>query len=81
MKQSWFGQKKQDQEEDQFSTKLQATKEKQITPETRVVLLKYEACCGCGCADLTVKRTVPFDSKLQSGDRIKEMEKNDEMID
>ena len=54
-----------DQYGDPFTIKI---KEKQ----TRKVRLKYKSCCGCGCSDVTVTRTVPFDSPLQNGDRITE---------
>jgi len=50
------------------------------TPATRDVILKYQSCCGCGCSDVDVKRTVPYNSDLQSGDRINDLGPNDEML-
>jgi hypothetical protein len=50
------------------------------TPVTREVILKYKSCCGCGCSDVDVQRTVPYDSPLQSGDRIDNVERNDKML-
>lgn len=49
-------------------------------PVTREVKLRYKSCCGCGCSDVEVMRTVPFDSPLQNGDRIDELGPNDEML-
>jgi len=42
-------------------------------PVTREVTLSYKSCCGCGCDWIDIIRTVPFDSPLQDGDRVKEM--------
>lgn len=47
------------------------------TPKTRIVYLKYKSCCGCGCADVAVKRTVSHDSKLKTGTRISETQEGD----
>ena len=49
-------------------------------PATREVVLLYSSCCGCGCSDIEVKRTVAYDSPLKSGDRIMEMHDEDEVI-
>lgn len=54
------------------------TVEVKETKKTRIVYLKYKSCCGCGCNDMNVRRTVPFDSPLKDGDRIKEIQKGDE---
>jgi hypothetical protein len=56
---------------------FEAVKEKQITPLTRVVTLLYKSCCGCGCSTEEIVRTVPYDSDLKDGDRIKSMERGD----
>ena len=58
----------------------QKFEEIQTTPVTREVTLKYRSCCGCGCSDVSVQRTVPYDSPLQNGDRISELGPNDKMI-
>ena len=58
----------------------QKFEEIQTTPVTREVTLKYKSCCGCGCSDVSVQRTVPYDSPLQNGDRISELGPNDKMI-
>jgi hypothetical protein len=50
------------------------------TPVTRDVTLKYRSCCGCGCSDVDVMRTVPYDSPFQNGDRISDLGPNDKMI-
>lgn len=49
-------------------------------PETRVVRLVYNSCCGCGCYDETVERTVPFNSPMKNGDRITKLLDDDEII-
>lgn len=53
---------------------FEAIKEK---PITRVVLLKYNSCCGCGCRTTNIKREVPYDSPLQDGDTVNKLEKGD----
>ena len=58
----------------------QKFEEIQTTPVTREVTLKYKACCGCGCSDVDVQRTVPYDSPLQNGDRISDLGPNDKML-
>lgn len=54
----------------------------QKTPKTRVVILNSQSCCGCGCSDIKVKRTVPYDSPLKDGDYLKsrDMKGSDEVI-
>lgn len=47
----------------------------------RVVTLITDSCCGCGCYDIEIKRTVPFDSPLKDGDRVTHMEDGDTMAD
>lgn len=37
-------------------------------PSKREVTLKYNSCCGCGCSEFELKRTVDFNSPLQDGD-------------
>lgn len=49
-------------------------------PATREVKLIYQSCCGCGCHDTTVVRTVPYDSSLKNGDRISSLEKGDKQL-
>lgn len=49
-------------------------------PATRAVKLLYSSCCGCGCSDLTVQRTVPYDSPLSDGDRITQLGDTDEIL-
>lgn len=44
---------------------------------TRVVTLKYNSCCGCGCMDVDVKREVDENSSLRDGDRIDKILEND----
>ena len=44
---------------------------------TRIVTLKYNSCCGCGCMDVDVKREVDEDSHLKDGDRIDKILEND----
>lgn len=51
------------------------------TPTTRPVILIYKSCCGCGCDDMKVKRTVPYDSPLKDGDRIEKVERGDRSVD
>lgn len=41
-----------------------------VQPKTRVVKLRSQSCCGCGCDDVTVVREVAYDSPLQDGDYI-----------
>ena len=50
-------------------------------PTTRKVKLVYKSCCGCGCTDIDIERTVPINSELQDGDRTEEVEDDDVMID
>ncbi len=58
---------------------FEAEKENKIEI-TRKVILVYSSCCGCGCSDVDVARTVPFDSPLKSGDRIFDTIKGDEIL-
>ena len=60
---------------DELAKKLADMKQ----PETRRVRLVYKSCCGCGCSDTNVYRTVPYDSNLKDGDRIKALEPGDKM--
>jgi hypothetical protein len=50
------------------------------TPATRTVRLLAKSCCGCGCSDVNIERTVPYDSPLQNGDRVSEIERSDNVI-
>lgn len=45
---------------------------------TRRVKLYYTACCGCGCHDEVLYRTVPTNSPLKDGDYVTDIEDNDE---
>ena len=47
----------------------------------RKVRLLYSNCCGCGCYDVTIERTVPADSDLQDGDRVDGYMDGDIMIE
>ena len=47
----------------------------------RKVRLRYSSCCGCGCYDITIERTVPTDSDLQDGDRANDYIDGDITID
>jgi len=47
------------------------------TTTTRIVYVLYESCCGCGCADIDLIRTVDSSSTLQTGDRVSNIEEND----
>lgn len=47
----------------------------------RKVRLLYSSCCGCGCYDVTIERTVPEDSDLQNGDRATDFIEGDKMLD
>lgn len=49
-------------------------------PATRVVNLIASSCCGCGCSDIEIRRIVPFNSTLKDGDRVKEIERSDEIL-
>jgi hypothetical protein len=42
-----------------------------VKEETRIVKLRSKSCCGCGCSEVTVLRTVPADSKLRDGQSIR----------
>lgn len=48
-----------------------------LTPQTRVVILKYKSCCGCGCDFIDIQRTVPYDSPLKDGDNAGAYQKGD----
>lgn len=52
------------------------------TPATRTVRLYAQSCCGCGCSDIEIERTVAYDSPLQNGDRIREsqIERTDKVV-
>ena len=50
------------------------------TPATRQVKLWAKSCCGCGCSDVEIMRTVPYDSPLQNGDHVKSFEDSDEVL-
>lgn len=49
-------------------------------PKTRMVKLKYESCCGCGCDTVRLKREVPYDSDLQNGDMADDIEEDDILL-
>jgi hypothetical protein len=34
----------------------------------RIVEVKYNSCCGCGCTELDIFVKVPLDSHIQDGD-------------
>ena len=44
---------------------------------TRMVTLKYNSCCGCGCSDIELRREVDEDSHLKNGDRVDTILEND----
>lgn len=68
-------QKKEPQETKQeLIEELEAIQEQ---PVTRMVRLKYKSCCGCGCDYVDLEREVPFDSELEDGDIVDEVEDND----
>lgn len=54
--------------------------EKAKQPAIRRVKLIYSSCCGCGCYDQEIERSVPFDSSLQDGDRVEGFEKDDKVL-
>lgn len=47
----------------------------------RKVRLRYSSCCGCGCYDVTIERTVPEDSDLKDGDWADDYMDGDVMVD
>lgn len=63
-------------------TELKADFEKEkAKPLFRKVRLIYKSCCGCGCDDVAIERTVPNDSALKDGDRIDIVIEGDAFID
>ena len=46
----------------------------------RIVTLRYKSCCGCGCDEYDVQRTVGQDSPLQDGDRIEDLLEDDILL-
>jgi hypothetical protein len=63
---------------DKLKEQYNEVKAKEIKkPPTKVVKLKYKACCGCGCSDETILREVPYDSELKNGDRVDTMLRDD----
>ena len=53
---------------------------KNKTSARRVVKLKYNACCGCGCELIDIERKVAEDSDLQDGDIVSEALPDDVML-
>lgn len=51
------------------------------TPASRDVTLVYTSCCGCGCYDIQIRRTVPYDSDLHDGDTVYSLEPEDVKLD
>jgi hypothetical protein len=49
-------------------------------PVTRNVKLLYSSCCGCGCSDIEILRTVPYESPLSDGDRAAQLLDSDEVV-
>lgn len=49
-------------------------------PNTRVVNLIYKDCCGCGCDETAIQRTVPMDSVLNNGDTVHELLPGDKQV-
>jgi hypothetical protein len=60
-----------------FAEKLNAISS---TPATRKVRLVTQSCCGCGCSDVDIERTVPYNSPLNDGDRVSKIEDTDTVI-
>lgn len=52
------------------AAEIAAKANESVQPKTRVVRLKSQSCCGCGCSDVTVIREVNYDSPLKDGDYI-----------
>ena len=60
-----------------LSFEFEALKKVEVT---RVVTLRYRSCCGCGCDEYDVQRTVAQDSSLQDGDRIDSLLDDDDIL-
>ena len=56
------------------------TTAKGIEQQERTVTLVYKSCCGCGCRDMKISRSVSYDSPLKDGDRVKELLPNDKAV-
>ncbi len=72
---------KQEEKRSDIQESLKRDFESLVSQEvTREVILIYQSCCGCGCSDINVRRTVPANSNLQSGDRIGSLQSGDKEI-
>lgn len=72
---------------DSIKDKLSKIQEKvidtEISKEDRIVniTVTMDQICGCGGKDdVYVKRTVPYDSELQDGDKVEGFDETDEII-
>jgi hypothetical protein len=72
----------QDKSLQSFQKDFQSEKENTVqVPTERIVYLWYKSCCGCGCNDIWLERTVPFGSSLKHGDKAKDLNKSDKVLD
>lgn len=72
-----FQKKQKPKEEVKQTTVLKDLAEEQaqqLQAATRIVNVKYENCCGCGCSEDDYTLEVPVDSSIQEGDLIKDYE-------
>lgn len=55
----------------------------QVVPvrTTRIVRLRYDSCCGCGCSTMWVQREVPADDSIKDLDWIDSPQLTDKTID
>lgn len=64
-------------EKPSISEEFEKLRKTEVKPTTRVVVLKLNNCCGCGCSPDYYRREVPIDSVWRNGDSIDETRKGD----
>lgn len=83
MQKQQYKEKEQSSEESSVKEKFEQEKankiETAVHPRYRKVRLTHYQECGCGGDDIEIDREVPWDSPLQDGDRVTDLEESDEL--
>jgi hypothetical protein len=48
---------------------------------TRIVRVMVSSCCGCGCVDVEITRSVPIDSSIKDGDYVGAIQDGDQLYE
>ena len=64
--------KSKEQKSSDYKQAYDALKNTPVATKRKVKLIMEVCGCGCGCDEITVERTVDYDSPLQDGDWIEQ---------